>query len=405
MKKYLTITIAAGLAFVVVGVLAYQSRRITMLEGTVEEIYLSALHQTAEEMDTLSLNMEKALLATDPAHTVTLLHTISRGADSVQQYLSFLPVSHQALLPAQVFAHQLASYTQELLPHLVDQGQLTAEERARLTQHLALCSQLSSQLAMADSAADLEALQLSLPTADTDAVQAKGLPAGEITQDEAIDIARQFVGDQRVTGIQAAPGTSGSLAAYGVTVQTQDVQLNLEITKQGGQVLWMMPETASFPVTQSVQACQEAAVAFLTLQDFAPMEPVHHQVYDGLCVITLVPLQDDVLLYPDLIRVQVRMDTAEVVGLEAHSYWLNHTERSLPQPALTQEEAVAHIAAHAQVQSARLCLIPSGSEEALCYEFTVAYEGETYLIYIDAQSGREVELLKTIPVENGSLTA
>lgn len=405
MKKYLTITIATGLAFVLVGVLAYQSRRIAMLEATVEEIYHSALHQTAEEMDDLSLNMEKVLLTTDPAHAVTLLHTISQTADSVQQYLSFLPVSHQALQPAQVFANRLADYASELLPHLVDQGQLTDEERSRLTQHLALCSQLSSQLALADSAADLETLQLSLPITTSDAVQAKGLPLGEITQEEAIDIARQFVGDQRVTSIQTAPGTSGSLAAYGVTVQTQDVQLNLEVTRQGGKVLWMMPETASFPITQSLQTCQEAAVAFLEWQDFPPMQPVHHQVYDGLCVISLTPLQEDVLLYPDLIRVQVRMDTAEVVGLEAHSYWLNHAQRSLPQPTLTQEEAAAYIAAHADVQSSRLCLIPSGDAEALCYEFTVAYQGETYLIYIDAQSGREVELLKTIPIENGSLTA
>lgn len=405
MKKYLTITIATGLAFVIVGVLAYQSRRIAMLEGTVEEIYLSALHQSAEEMDQLSLSMEKVLLTTDPAHAVTLLHTVSQTADSVQQTLSFLPIRHETLLPALSFANQLSAYTAELLPHLVEQGQLTDEERAHLTQHLALCSQLSSQLAMADAAADLEAMQLSLPMVTADAIQAKGLPQGEITQEEAIDIARQFVGDQRVTGIQAAPGTSGSLAAYGVTVQTQDVQLNLEVTRQGGKVLWMMPETASFAVTQSIQACHEAAEAFLEWQDFPAMEAVHHQVYDGLCVISLAPVQEEVLLYPDLIRVQVRMDTAEVVGLEAHSYWLNHTRRSLPPPTLSQEEAVAHIAPHADVHSARLCLIPSGDGETLCYEFTVAHEGETYLIYIDAQNGREVELLKTIPIENGSLTA
>lgn len=132
------------------------------------------------------------------------------------------------------------------------------------------------------------------------------------------------------------------------------------------------------------------------------MEAVHHQVYDGLCVISMVPVQDGVLLYPDLIRIQVRMDTAQVVGLEAHNYWLNHTRRNLPQPALTAAEAGRQIP---DVQSSRLCLLPYQNQELLCHEFTVLHEGETYLIYLDAQSGREVELLKTIPVENGSLTA
>lgn len=402
MKKHLTITIAAGLAFVLVGFMAYQSRRITMLENTVEEISLSALHQTAEEIDALTLDMEKALLAADPAHAVTLLHNVSQAADSVQRCLTFLPVSHAALRPAQVFANQLADYTAALLPHLVEQGQLTPAERAHLNQQLALCSQLSSQLALAHTAADLEDLQLDLPVYPQDAVQARGLPQGDITQEEALDIARQFVGDHRVTSIHAAPGTTGALPAYGVTVQTSDVQLNLEVTRQGGKVLWMMPETASFPITQSITACLEAAGLFLESQDLAPMEAVHHQVYDGLCVISMVPVQDKVLLYPDLIRVQVRMDTAQVVGLEAHNYWLHHTQRTLPQPALSAEEAGRQIP---NVQSSRLCLLPYQDEELLCHEFTVLHESETYLIYLDAQSGREVELLKTIPVENGSLTA
>ena len=402
MKKYLTITIAAGLAFVFLGFMAYLSRRITMLESTVEEISLSALHQTAEEVDALTLNMEKALLAADPAHAVTLLHNVSQTADSVQQYLSFLPVSHAALWPAQVFANQLADYTAALLPHLVEQGQLKPAERAHLNQQLALCSQLSSQLALANTLADLEDLQLDLPTHSQDAVQARGLPQGDITQEEALDIARQFVGDHRVTSLRAAPGTTGALPAYGVTVQTDDVQLNLEVTRQGGKVLWMMPETASFPITQSIAACLEAAELFLESQELAPMEAVHHQVYDGLCVISMVPVQDGVLLYPDLIRIQVRMDTAQVVGLEAHNYWLNHTRRNLPQPALTAAEAGRQIP---DVQSSRLCLLPYQNQELLCHEFTVLHEGETYLIYLDAQSGREVELLKTIPVENGSLTA
>ena len=79
--------------------------------------------------------------------------------------------------------------------------------------------------------------------------------------------------------------------------------------------------------------------------------------------------------------------------------------RSLPTPTLSISAAQAHIADHAQVEDTRLCLIPQGDEEALCYEVAVTHNGESYLIYIDAQSGREVELLKTITIDNGSLTA
>ncbi|MBE5803941.1 MAG: hypothetical protein E7316_05455 [Clostridiales bacterium] len=405
MKKYFFAAIAAGLAFVLAGLLLYQSSRITTLESTVEDVYLSALHQSAEEMDELTLHMEKALLTTDPVHAVTLLHTVGQTADSVRQHLSFLPVEHQTLAPALLFANQLSDYAGELLPRLVEQGALNSGERVRLEQLLALCSQLGSQLAMADATGDLSALHLEMPIAASAPVQAKGLPQGEITQEEALSIARSFVGDNRVISVKTAPGTSGSLAAYGVTVETPDVQLNLEVTRQGGKVLWMMPETASFPVAQSPQTCREAAAAFLEWQGFPFMEPVYHEVYDGLCVISLTPVQEEVLLYPDLIRVQVRMDTAEVVGVETHNYWLNHVRRELPVPSLTAEQARSPVDGHAQVLSSRLCLIPSGDTETLCYELSVSHEGENYLIYIDARSGHEVELLKTIPLENGVRTA
>lgn len=407
MKKYLLVTLAAAAAFVITGVLVYQAKRISQMEYAMEELYRSALHQTTEEMNDLSLDMEKTLLSTDPAQSAALLSEISRAAGDVQQCLAFLPLNHQAMLPTLRFANQLSAYAAELLPQVVSEGSLPAESIARLNQQLTLCSQLCGQLALVEETADLEAITLdaSYLVESPAAVQARGLPQGEITQEEAIDIARSFVGDDRVVSIQAAPGTSGSLAAYGVTVQTQDVQLNLEVTRQGGKVLWMMPETASFPVTQSIQACREAAQVFLELHGFGSMQAAHHQVYDGLCVISFAPLQGDVLLYPDLVKVQVRMDSAQIVGLEAHSYWINHVQRDLPQAQLTLEEAQAHLTDHVQVESSRLCVIPDGESEKLCYEFSVSYNGEAYLIYIDAQNGHEVQLLKTIPVENGAVTA
>ena len=56
-------------------------------------------------------------------------------------------------------------------------------------------------------------------------------------------------------------------------------------------------------------------------------------IYDGLAVINFVALQDGVLLYPDLVKVQVRMDTGEIVGMEANNYLMNHTVRTALSPS------------------------------------------------------------------------
>lgn len=404
MKKLLCIMLGAALLIGSLSLWQYQAQRIAHLENAVAEMSRSALRQSAEELDALTLYMEKALLTADQARTVTLLHHIGQSASAVRQSLAQVDAPENALLSAQVFAHGLAERSAELLPQMLAQQTLAEDDRAWLHQQLALCSQLASQLALASAPEDLSALHLDIAAPAQEQLP-KGLPQGMITQEEALSIARSFVGDSRVRSVQAAPGTSGSLAAFGVTVQTEDVQLNVEVTQQGGQVLWMMPETASFPVVQTLEACLAAAEDFLILRGFPAMKMVYHQAYDGLCVISLVPTQDGVLLYPDLLRIQVRMDTAQVVGLEAHRYWLNHTPRTLSAPALTAAEAAAPLLPHAELTGCQLCIIPHGGEELLCYECAVTYQGEAYLVYMNAQTGDEVNSLKYIPVENGMLAA
>lgn len=403
MKKLLCTALVVGMIAAAALVGHSQFQRIYRLERTVAELYESALRQSSESLEELSLYMEKALLTTDAGRTASLLHSIGLCASNVQQSLSLLPAHEEALSGAQTLVHRLASESAALLPRVMEEAALTESDRLWLRQQFALCTQLASQLALAESYTELDRLHLDI-SVPAESAKAKGLPDGTITQEEALAIARSFVGESRVRSVQTAPGTSGALAAYGVTVQTEDVQLNVEVTSQGGQVLWMMPETASFTVVHHAEACRQAAEDFLALHDFPPMAAVYDQSYDGLCVISFVPLQDDVLLYPDLIRVQVRMDTAQVVGLEAHSYWLNHTRRDLPAPALTAEQAAAPLALHADVSAIRLCIIPHDGTEVLCYECTADYLGESYLVYMDAQTGREVESLKYVSTENGVLT-
>ena len=55
------------------------------------------------------------------------------------------------------------------------------------------------------------------------------------------------------------------------------------------------------------------------------------------------------------------------------------------------------------VTASRLCIIPLNSGEALCYEFEVALDDARYLMYIDANDGRERRLLKRISEPDGEL--
>ena len=131
------------------------------------------------------------------------------------------------------------------------------------------------------------------------------------------------------------------------------------------------------------------------------MRPTYFQMYQGVAVISFAATQGETLLYPDLIKVQCRLDTAQVVGWEARNYLMNHTNRGLLTPQLTREEARTRVSERLKTNAARLCLIPTDAGEKLCYEFQGEYGGHTYLAYINADTGRQEELLKVVEGASG----
>ena len=155
----------------------------------------------------------------------------------------------------------------------------------------------------------------------------------------------------------------------------------------------------------TLEECTQAAQAFLQKNGYAPMEASFYQVYDGLAVIDFVALQDGVLLYPDQIKLQLRMDTGEVVGLEANQYLMNHTRRSSLAPGITQEQALENVSSQLAVDTVRLCVIPENGGERLCYEVTGSYEQQTYMVYIDAHTGEEADVLMLVDGAEGTLAA
>lgn len=412
MKRFVPLFLCTALV-ICAALLFTQWRRASAAEHTLQETYLSALGESAELMQALSLDLEKLLISHDQSRQAELLGRISRQAGDVRLSLAHLPFSQADISPVMSFTSSLADQSAALLAALVQSGRLESAALRPMEDALAQCTLLSGQLSAVQE--DILSRQLPLSAAvpshlPEEAIaspaQAKGLPRTEVNMGQAMTIASQFVGMERVNEVSSAPHvTGGSMPAWGVAVHTGDLLLNLEVTRIGGKVLMMSPETAGFEPLRSVDDCLHAAADFLQSREFASMESVWTQMYDGLCVITFASVQEGVLIYPDLVTVQVRMDTAEVVGLEARGYWMNHTPRRLSAPVLDEESARARLSPEVTEQGARLCIIPEKDSETLCWEFTVTRNDETYLIYIDAATGREAALQKIVMLENGAIAA
>ena len=50
-----------------------------------------------------------------------------------------------------------------------------------------------------------------------------------------------------------------------------------------------------------------------------------------------------------------------------------------------------------------MCVIPYGLSERMCYEVSTTSGSDTYLIYVDAMTGEEVEIMQVVSNGNGTL--
>lgn len=412
MKQHFTYLLLGILGMLLLISLNASQRRTAAAELALTETTLAAVADSAAELERLTLSMDKLLITTSQRQAAKLLSQIALSSDRVQSSLAALPDTQGQQAAVLAYLSRLSHLSQTFLADLAEGDGLTPDARTTLAELLSGLRLLHTELTLAQQAvitgSDVSALPGSEITAAPSAqelVSYKALPSGEISAGEAMQIARDFVGESRVLSVAHAPDTSGAMPAYGVTVQTPDVQLNLEITRRGGKVLLMSPETASFRMTRSPEQCGAAALAFLKKQGFAEMEIPFYQVYDGLCVLTCVYVQNGVLVWPDRVLVQVRMDTGEVVGIEARNYWKNHIPRKLQTPLLTEAEARAALMKDVTVTFARLCLLPAGTQERLCWQFTISQADETFICYIDATTGEELLLEKIMQLDFGSTAA
>ena len=193
----------------------------------------------------------------------------------------------------------------------------------------------------------------------------------------------------------------GEIPCYGIAVNTTDAGvLHLQVTKTGGHVLMMVPEFSPGETNHSVDTCRASALAFLQSRQYGEVEPAYYQVNFGMVTFNFVPVQDGVRLYPDLIKVQVSLETGQVVGVEANNYLRNHVQRDFSAARMEQEEAVA-LAPSLEISSTRLALIPHYSQEILCYELRGTADGPEYLVYLNAETGAAEEILQVVVEEEG----
>ena len=97
---------------------------------------------------------------------------------------------------------------------------------------------------------------------------------------------------------------------------------------------------------------------FLSRTEYSELVSNYYLVEGDTITITFISHQQDVIIYPEMVKVTVDMSDGTVVGMDAKSYLKYHKERSFEEQQLTTEEATARLAEGLTPDSITKAVIP-----------------------------------------------
>ncbi|MBR0368266.1 MAG: germination protein YpeB [Clostridia bacterium] len=421
----LAMLLAAVLAFAVA-----QTRALNAANARIDAMVQKAFYETCELTEGMAVNFRKLLVAGERGQMQALLNETALQTQGAMSDLALLPLGQETVSATLKFINQAGDFVRTLSVKLGNGGALTEHDHETLQTLSETAAGFSVSLArlldryekgeaVFDGALEATGQENLAPItnpageypvllydgpfsdgrSDGDFKTLEGLP--EVDEPTARQRLTAFLGQQvrdvRLTGEGSVP-----VDCYEYSLQMGDYRLSAGVTKAGGEVLYLLCDSDVGDVNITQDAAVDAARAFLLARGFGSMEMSYMSLFDGILTVNFAAVQDGVVLYPDLVKVQVSMRDSAVIGLEPAGYLMNHVQRVIEIPRITEEEALARIGSALTAEGARLCVIPENDAEYLCYEISATDGAGSFLVYIDAMTGVERELMQVVTDGSGS---
>ena len=228
-----------------------------------------------------------------------------------------------------------------------------------------------------------------------------------ITAEEAQRLALTYLPEGVSATVVQVDQREGIPPVYAVRLSPGQGQpaITVDVTREGGHLVSYVNARPAGEAQFTLEQAREIGLAYLAAHGYPAMAPTYGEVVDGFATVQFVAAPNGVLVYPDQVKVRVALDRGEVVGVDAYGYVMSHRERGGLAPVVTQEQAAAVLNPELAVEEARLALIPTeaGDGEVLAWEFRGKLGEETYLVYVNAQTGLEERILQMIITPSGTL--
>ena len=237
--------------------------------------------------------------------------------------------------------------------------------------------------------------------------EAKGLTGDDIDEETAKQKAIEFIGNEKIKEIQnMGLSENATNPEYNFSIKTnKEDNITISVSKKGGHIIYMNSNREVNTEIISQDEANRKGKEFLEEKGFKSMKETYYLKQDGIVTINYAYVQDNVTVYSDLIKVKVALDNGEILGIETTGYLNNHTVRDTSKISITAENAKKTLNKNLDIMSEGLAIIPTEFKtEILCYEFKGKVEDREFLVYINAENGREEDILIITNTPNGTLT-
>ena len=417
----------------------------TFLQNT----YQREFKEMVTDVENIKVLMDKVEVTNSTVQSSSLMSQVWRQALSAAENLGQLPISHSALSKTAKYLSQVGDFSFTISKQNAGNKMMDKEQFETIDKLKDFSGTLLEELYKMEDQVSEGDIQfgeirkkgkLILKRASENAVDVKfgkmdqtftdypvliydgpfsenvigGKPAGldgeRVNKEKALEIARTFLGKDKVGEIKQVSSGSGVIHTYGLQAEPKgddaDYQINIDVTKTGGHVLWMLNSRDVLEKKLSNKEAAEKAKEFLKKQGFGDLVESYYLNEDNTTMMTFIGVtKEGVLLYPDLLKVKVARDNGEIVGFDSYHFLMAPKNRKNLTPKLTEAEAKAKVSQKLEIERVKLAVIPMpGDREVLCYEFKGKYKVNDFFVYINAENGNEENILQIIKDEDGILT-
>lgn len=446
LKKGHMLSIICVLLIVVAALVIILYKKQTEYKQASENSYNMAFYELVDYVQNVETYLAKSMISSTPEHGAETLTHLWRESNLAQAYLSRLPIESQELENTEKFLNQVSDYSYTLSRKNIYNENLSDEDLKNLKDLHGYSVELENtlnQLAEDLNNGRLQWGELTKKGTTAFAQQVdniskesfsnleenfheysgliydgafsehltsnekKGLTGEEIEEEEAKKKAEEFIGSQNIKEISnLGYSENATIPVYDFSVtNNQDETINISISKKGGHIVSMNSNRDVKTEVISQEEANNKGKEFLESKGFTSMKETYYLKQEGIVTINYAYSQNDVIMYPDLIKVKVALDDGEVLGIETSGYLNNHTTRDISKVKISKEEAKKDLNKDLSIESEGMAVIPTEWEtEILCYEFKGKVDDREFLVYINAENGREEDILVITNTPNGTLT-